>query len=139
MAYQIELHTDRPIVQTTLGLKLEPRDIAGSIAEVKACLDELDHQVYYLVDATVVQLDLGDILTGVSASARGADPLLHHPKIIETIVVTDNSLFAMAARSLDTPTFGNLHLKIFPMLDEALGYIDVQLALTDGQARPGPQ
>ncbi len=133
MTYVTEMLVDRPVMRTTFGVELEPGDIESLVSNAANLLDRIDYRVYSLVDATIVRLELADIMAGVMASARGSGALLHHPKFIQTIVVTQKPIIAMAARGLNVPTFGNLRVEVFPTMDEALSYIDAHIVLIASQ------
>jgi hypothetical protein len=126
MSHELLLHPGRPVLQTTLGPKIEPGDVPALVAETIQILNALDHPVFNLVDAITIRLDLGDILEGVSLAARGDGPSLHHPNIIETIIVSRDSIIAAAVKGMNTPTFGNLRIKVFSTMEQALAYVDAQ-------------
>lgn len=124
MPFQFELCTDRPALVNHYGSHLDPGDIMAMAEELSGWLARLDHRVYYINNVGSTRLSLGDIMEGAQLAGRGAMPLLHHPKIIESLVVTTDAAVSMAARSINSSIFGYLKLKIFTTLDQALAYID---------------
>ena len=124
MPFQFELHRDRPALVNHYGSYLDPGDIKAMAAELTAWLARLDRRVYYINNVGSTRLSLGDIMDGARLAGQGTAPVLRHPKIIETLVVTTDSVASMAAKNINSPLFGYLKLKVFTTLDEALGYID---------------
>lgn len=123
MPFNFELHTDRPILVNTSDLQGNSDEIAAMADEAKTWLDRLDHRVYYIINLGNTRLDLGNLMNSAEFAARGSAAPLHHPNIIEAMVVTTDPLIVMAAKSVNSYLFGNLHLRIFSTLDQALSYV----------------
>jgi len=105
-----------------------PDEIPVMIEAVNSRVEQIDHPVYYVTDVSDVRLSLGDIMQAVQLAAQGFKPLLHNPHIVETLIVTTDAMTLMAARSINSYVFGNVKLKTFTTLDEALSYIDAKNA-----------
>jgi hypothetical protein len=86
-------------------------------------LDSLDEPVYFINDTSAVDFDLATVIEGSNLVARGENPIFHHPNIRSVIYVTQSDLGALAAKGMDSNAFGNVDVKIFRTLDEALAYV----------------
>jgi len=128
MPFHFELYTDRPVLINIFEEHLEPEEIPAMVDELNAWLARLDHKVYYINVLGTTHLSLGDVMQGVQLAARGDASPLHHPNIIETLVITADPFILMAARTINSYVFGNVKLKTFTTLDEALSYIDAKNA-----------
>lgn len=128
MTYRFEVRMDRPVLLNTLGPRFEPDAIPVMAAETISLLDRVERRVFYLIDANRLQLGADDVMQGIYAGVLGADPPLRHQNIIETVVVTVDPILRMAAHSISSPLFGHVRITVLPTLDEALAYIDAQVA-----------
>lgn len=128
MAFTIRLHPDRPILSNTLGEKLEPGDLEAMTIQTTAQLDALDRKVYFLIDMSQTRMGFEDVMAGASAGARGLNPPLHHPNVIQPIMVTNDKLVRMAAQGINSPLFGHVNMLVVSTLEEALAYIDAHPA-----------
>jgi len=126
MPFHIDLRVDRPVLVITFDAPVKSDEIPAMITEVNSRLEHLDHPVYYVTNAGNVRLSLGDIMQAAQLAAQGIKPMLQSPNLIETLVVTTDSLTLMAARSINSYVFGNVKLKTFATLDEALAYVDTK-------------
>ena len=126
MPFHINLQTDRPVLLITFDAPVSSDEIPDMITEVSSWLERIDHPVYYVTDAGDVHLSLGDIMQAAQMAAQGNTAMLRSPNLIETLVVTTDSLTRMASRSINSYVFGNIKLKTFATLDEALAYVDAK-------------
>ena len=97
-------------------------------AETREYLDQAAEPLYHIVDVTEVSLALDDIVLGSNRMARGHEPLWQHPNLLELIFISANTLFRLAAKGLDSLTFGNLKTMIFETQEEALAYCRAKIA-----------
>ena len=126
MTYQFKLLNDRPVLLNTLGPRLSGDEISQMAADTAPWLDRMNGRVYYLVDARQVHMDLDDVIRAAVAATHGDNPVLLHAQLIDTLLVTTDPLLVRAARSMNSPLFRNLHVRVFPVLDDALTYVDSQ-------------
>lgn len=96
-----------------------------STADVRALLDEAQEPTFYILDISRLKLSLNDVIVGANTGARGETPLWHHPMIKELVTVSADGLVQLAAKGLSSLTFGNLHIRVFGTLDEAVEYCRV--------------
>lgn len=127
MPYLFELLNDRPILLNTISPPLTAQDVRMMTYDTYPWISGLDHPVYYVVRMGDTQLELDAIMTGLYASVQGRGALVRHKNIIETIVISTEPTIARSVRSVAGPLFQNVRMKLFPSMDEALGYIDSQL------------
>jgi hypothetical protein len=115
---------NEPIVIVTLSEDYDfATEAAAGVQENLAFLDSLDEPVYYVTDTSAVDFDLGAVIEGSNLAARGTNPLFHHPNIRSVIYVTQSILSALAAKGMGSDAFGNLNIKVFGTLDEALAHV----------------
>lgn len=91
------------------------------IADGTKLLDAQEQTVFFIIDASAMTVDLDDVILSASLGTRQTQ-FLRHPKIREAILVTRSKLVALAAKGLDSLTFGNAKIKVFETRDEALAY-----------------
>jgi len=70
-----------------------------------------------------LKLTFNDIITGASHATRGERPIFRHPKVKEVILVTTDSAIQFTARGMKSASFGNVDIRVFDTLDEALAYV----------------
>lgn len=128
MRYTIARSATNPILQTTIEEHFEFAEVEPLIVALFQQLSELKHPVYNLIVAPRLHFDLGTLMQSVWLVTRGNTPYLHHPNIIETVVVTRDALLIMTIKGLDVPAFGSVRIAIYPSLPQALTYIENQLA-----------
>jgi hypothetical protein len=128
MPFKFELHADRPVLMVTSELHANSDEIPALEDEAIDWLNRLDHRVFYIINLGDVKLSLGDLMESAQHAARGSTASLHHPNVIEPIVVTTDQMIVMAARSVNSYIFGRLKLKVVPTLNEALAYVDEKVA-----------
>jgi hypothetical protein len=86
-------------------------------------LNAATEPVYWVVDARNSSLTVEEIILGASLLARGEHPLYHHPNIREVIYVTSSQIMKLAADGMKGDSFGNVNIKMFDDLDQAMDYI----------------
>ena len=123
MPYTIDKLPDEPIllIHSTMG-EDKLREMTEAIAEIARILDEQTETVFMVVDMRDVSMGLDDIVQAATLSARGRNPMLHHPNIRETIYVLTDVLIKTAVKGLGSATFGQLKAHIFDTVEEALDY-----------------
>ena len=123
MAYSIEKLPGEPIIIARIGADFDlTSDWAAFNQELNALLNALQEPAFYITDVLRATFGFDDLVAGVNLSARGSKPVLKHPSIRESLVVTNNSFFKMAARGLSSVTFGNIAMKTFDDLGACLRY-----------------
>ena len=90
--------------------------------EGKVFLESINEPMYWITDLRAVAITMNSIMEGSSQGARGEEPFWHHPLIIEMLFISDNKVIKVAAKGLNTVSFGNLSVKVFDTLEDALAY-----------------
>lgn len=126
--YQLQALPGEPIVIVTIFKDYSiARDMPLSDAEGRILLETLDEPVFYITDITRFTPSMDDLLLGANRGARGEDPMWHHPKIREMVFVSPSTLIHVAAKGMNTVTFGNLKVQVFRTVDEALAYCRAEI------------
>ncbi len=120
---------DLPALLTTLSAEFRvTRDMAASDAATIALLEQVDEPVFNVVDVSKLRVTMEDILQGSNRGGRGESAIWHHPRIRQTIFISDSKIIQLAARGMNSFSFGNLNIPVFPTLEEALVYIRQELS-----------
>lgn len=67
--------------------------------------------------------DLSSVIAGANMSARGDNPIFHHPNTCSISYVTQSGVVALAAKGMDSKVFGHLKINVFGTLEEALAHV----------------
>ena len=114
---------DEPIVvMTILGSSAESGDPEQGGRQLYSILDRVSEPVFLILDVSKAEIDLDEILHGASSAYRGSNPIFRHPNIRQILQVSDNPAFEMAARGLNSESFGSVKVELFHTLKEALEY-----------------
>lgn len=114
---------DEPIVLVTVFNGYDfGNDMLESNKPSFELLDSQDSPVYWVLDMRQVKLGFEQLISSSSAMTRGEKPLWHHPMIRQTVIVTDAGMIKLAVKGLSSPTFGNLAVRVFGTVEEALDY-----------------
>ncbi len=128
--YTVEKLPDEPIILSILFPQYSvARDMPESDNVSRAILDATDHPLFIVADTTQISFTLEDVLLASSQGARGQTALWHHPMLREFVLVSTHQSIKLAARGLNSQIFGNLAVKVFDTLEEALAYCRKQTAV----------
>ena len=98
---------------------------ADYAAAANAILDEQTSPVFYIIDMSGLQTITVDGVTEVANSgAKNLKSSYRHPMNREMILISKANIVKLAVKGASTATFGNLKVKLFETLDEALAYIE---------------
>lgn len=123
MTYQHKMLSDEPIVVVNIESDyVIARDMGPSTTDGRTLLVSFKEPVFWIIDASQVKLNVNDVINASNQGTRGHEPLWHHPNIRELLLVTQSKLVQMAASGVKSLPFGNLEVKVFGLLDEALAY-----------------
>lgn len=104
-------------------------DAQESVRVTFDILDDIGEPVFYVLDwLNLNPLSLEDVSEGAMRVALAENPLFKHPQIRGLAFVTLSDIFTLAARGLDSDTYGNIKIEIFATVNEALAYAREQLA-----------
>jgi len=89
----------------------------------EALWDALDAQaksVALIFDTSDAKISAKDLIISTDDVSRS---LLQHENVRETIVITDDALVKMAARGMNSVSFGFIKVSTYPTLRDALSYL----------------
>ncbi len=122
LVYTIEKLPDEPIIIQTIRSDSSVAEVPDSMSTMRELLEAESTPLFVIYDVSQASFGLQDILSGSNEASRSEKPLLKHPNIRETLVVSTSDLVRMAARGMNSPIFGNVALRVFDTLEEALAY-----------------
>ena len=123
MPVRIDKLPDAPILVVHSIQGDDPvKELTDSVAEISRMLDALPEPVFLINDVTNISMDLNDIIQAASATARGADAILHHRNVRENLFVLTDKFIIMAIQGLNSATFGQIKAHVFPTVEEAVAY-----------------
>lgn len=97
------------------------------VEELRTYLDNSPAPLYVIDEVEDFAMKANDLFWAASYAAQSPDAILHHPNLIELVVVSTNSVIELAAKGMRTEVFGSAPVMVKPTLDEALSYIDSKL------------
>ena len=128
MLFSVEKLPNEPIMFTVLGDEYSiAADVEKTIAEIHRVLDTCTEKVYSITDITHLSFNATDVVYGANAVTRQFQ-VLKHPKIIENIIITQNSIMKLAADGVNRPIFGNIKVQVFATAEEAFVYVRGKIA-----------
>lgn len=123
MTFTLQLLPDVPAILLTLKYDyVLTRDFPKSYAQVSQMLEEVDQPVYYITDFTQATIDLDLVIQGAEKTSLDQGGTFHHPKVKEVLFVSTDEVIHLAAKGLQSDTYGHVRIKAFRTLDEALAY-----------------
>ncbi len=96
-------------------------DGVASIEEGTKLLEAEEQPVFLIIDFSRATIGLDDVIAGATIGTRQTG-FATHPKIRETLLVTQSRMLSLAARGLDSVTFGHVKIKTFDSRDAAIAY-----------------
>lgn len=130
MSYDVYEMADLPVVvfQANEDYNAAKEMIPGH-QDVLALLESGEHPVYHLVDMLrPPPLSFDAMQEGANASARGPNPVFHHPRVKQVIFVTADPVLKTVIKAMQTETYGNLVIQQFDVMDDALDHIRADMA-----------
>jgi hypothetical protein len=128
MSYKIETLTGEPVILLILTQDAAiSEDMPKSGAEIRTLLDQASEPMFFIMDMSAMQISLDDLILGSNLGARGEQPLTRHPHLKEMLFVSSSKMVKLGLKGLNTLAFGNMKVKAFDTLDEALAYVHAQV------------
>ncbi len=129
MAYTFTKYPGEPIIQFSIGPGFSVKEhIEESLEQLVALLDAAEEPCFYLIDAQNLALGYEDMLAASHLTTLGEKAPLHHPNLRETVLVPGSKLQELAAKGVQTASFGYVRISVQPTVEEALEYIRGKLA-----------
>jgi len=122
MSYSIEkLLNEAIIIAHANALYADGEDVSSFTRELSSTLDQQKTPVYLVVDITGLDLTLDQLIEATAFATRDTQ-IFKHPKVIETLSVSDSPYLNLASQGLNNPAFGNVEVRIFAQIELALAY-----------------
>ena len=122
MSFSTQWHQNEGILLTTLNEDFNVgQEMPAFMDEARTILDQSNQSQSYIIDFKR-SFDMGDIISGTSAVARGSAALFHHPQIKKVLFVTNDKALKLAAAGMKSKIFGGINVEVFENLDDALGF-----------------
>jgi hypothetical protein len=127
MPSNVAKHPDLPVIIRELGPEHRTSEHGQQVVdEDLALMDAQTDKFYYIIDASQVKVDVVDLVQNI-ATINKQVAVFKHPKIIESLVITQNITAEFALRSFARPIFGGVSIKVHKTLEDALKYIRQKL------------
>lgn len=98
------------------------RDMPTLREEIADALDAQQEPVALVFDLVGAHLSSGDILEGTNVGGRSEKGVLRHEKAREILLVTQDTFLQLAAKGVNSFSFGFIKVRSFANLQEALDY-----------------
>ena len=123
MAYQYQILSDEPAVILTLEKDFNFKtDLELATPEALDILNQCTEPVFWVVHI-LASMDVEDLLLGTAVVSQGPSALWRHPMIKEVLLISPQAIVQASAPALSGDVFGNLNVRPFESLDDALAYI----------------
>ncbi len=120
--YTVEKLSGEPIIYCLMSEEWQAAELPAVFEEVTAILDVANEPLILITCAESIRLTLDDIISTASFAAGKSNSLLHHTNLQEFVFVTGVRVLQMAAAGLGSEAFGNVPIKVFGTIEEALDY-----------------
>ena len=125
MYFDVKKMPDAPVV---IGSWLEGFKFVDHGAqyakEANAVLDEQTTPVFYIIDMSQLQTISVEGIVEVAHTGANVFTSNHrHPMNRETILISKKSIVKLAVKGVASSAFGNMKIKLFETLEEAIEYI----------------
>lgn len=136
MSSTLVRHPELPLYIRTLNSDFDPsREFTPMLEEHLATLDAQTKPVYLLNDLRLFRPGFDELL-GMIGSGRKYTSLTNHAMLIESLYIVPDRFIELAIKGMTTVTFGNLRVRPFGTLEEAVAYVRASLG---ENAREGKQ
>jgi hypothetical protein len=122
MSFKVERLPGEPIVVTIL---FEDFDLKSEIVlanKAEHDLFDASPEPVFMIVVFRARQTLDEMMQGASVAGREKGAVLHHPNVREVMFVSREKAVHMLAQGLATEIYGNVPVKAFDTLDDALGY-----------------
>ena len=129
MPFTLEKRNDVNVVIATFDAEFQGEDqIKAYAKDSRELYDGLDSPVYLIIDCTDLNFSFNDVMTMIKDGVLGEHTIVNHPMNKGISLITDKRFYQMAAKGLNTASFGNLQIEIFKTVDEAIAWVREQVA-----------
>jgi ethanolamine utilization protein EutA (predicted chaperonin) len=127
-SYQINKLRDEPIIVVTVDADFDFLvDFQEVLPEVMATLDAQSEPSYFISEIPGgLGMNYNQVIESMALVAQDENSLYHHPMVIEVLWATQDKFWQMVGEGLATDAYGNVKIKVFYTVDEALAYARAQ-------------
>ena len=97
------------------------RDMSAMHADLRQLLDTFDGPGFYIADTLNTPMDFDDLMSASTTLMDKTSASLH-PNVKETLLLIESEMLKLAAQGFGSDAFGNVPMKVFSSMDEALDY-----------------
>ncbi len=127
MSFTIQMYPEIPAILLTLTSDYDLRtDFPKSYAKVTQLLQGATRPLYYITDLTNAKVDMDLIMQGAGKTSLESGGTFHHPMVKEVLLVSPSDVVHFAAEGLQHDVYGNVRVRTFYTVDEALDYARFQ-------------
>jgi hypothetical protein len=128
MPHHLEKHPTLPIVMRTYDSSFSMQAIDPRISiEDEAMINAQPAKTYYLADLRAVTMSFEEIMKA-SSMAASQSKTYTNPNVIESLVIVPNRILEMTAEGLRSPVYGNLKIRAFRNVEDAIAYVEKKIA-----------
>lgn len=120
--YTLAKLEDEPIVVASITADFKPTtDVQDLARDINTLFDALDERAYLILDRTnAAPNNMEDITVGAKTMGRTSGMAVHHPNLIQVVLVTSEDLVRRAFQGMASDMYGNVKSIAVETLDEAL-------------------
>lgn len=122
MSFSLEKLPDEPIIIGTIAGVGALDETSSFVNQLTSLLDNEPGPLYFIIDMSQYSLSLEEMLTGTNQTTRGSMAFHNHPNLAGTIIISSSRMVKLAAKGMNTELFGNVHVKVFETMDDALAF-----------------
>ncbi len=126
MSYRLEKLPNEPITVYTM-LEVDLNELPKSDQALLDLLAKQTEMVYHITNMRSFKLNMDELIRIAGHVAFGENAVFRHPLFKKTVkqlvVVTDDPSLSMAGEALSSDIYGNIPVRVFNSLDDALYYI----------------
>ncbi len=123
MSFTVQMLPDAPALLLTLSAEYNLfTDFPKSYQSVSEVLDKACEPVYYIMDARAATFDMNIIIQAASSTSQSSQGTFHHPNVKGVLIVSPHDVIHVAAEGLRTDVYGNVRVRTFHSLDDALAF-----------------
>lgn len=122
MSFHVEVRNDSMAIVVDLASDFNLQsEVQAFRAALHEALGTQTKPVVLIFDTRTVNISARDVLVATDSDSQN---ILRHPNIREVVVVTNDVLVQIAAKGVNSFSFGYIKVHTFPTLEAALAYAE---------------
>ena len=126
MPVAVEQLPNQPIVIVTVNTPFDPlKEMPVSTRQFNELIASIQGTIYRIIDVTRWSVPFNDLVNVLASDTRGgvgADPRVH------TVIVGSGEMVALGVKAMKQQQYGARETPMFASLDEALAFVNAELA-----------